>query len=410
MRPADCLGLAWRALRASGVRSGLTTLGIVIGVAAFLAMDAVGEGAREDLRARVRAMGADVLMAVPGSLEEGATALGAGSAPTLSERDAAALAALPEIGASAAIVDGDVTLVRGRANWRARLAGVEPAYFAIHRRRPAEGRLLDGSDLVRAEKVVVLGAGTAARLFGNTPAVGATLRIGPAPFRVVGRLAPIGSSAEGRDLDDVAYVPITTAKRRVLGAAFASDRDAVTRISLRPSPGESVAGATEAARRLLRMRHGIGAGQADDFSLLSMDALLETEATTADSIAAMLALVSGISLVVGGIGVMSTLLVAIAERRREIGLRLALGARRSDIRNQFLAEALMICAAGGTAGVALGAAAAGLLALLGGWSVAIHLDAVAISLGVASATGLVFGVVPAVRASRLDPVAALRGL
>jgi len=406
----ECLRSAVRALRANLLRSALTMLGIVIGVAAVIAMVAVGSGAQTQVADQIRALGANLLLVQPGSESEGAVRLGAGSRHNLTEEDAAAIAAeVPGVVAAAPTVAGNAHLVHGNVNWSSLVGGVTPDYLIARDWTVEKGRAFTFEEVGAAAKVVLLGTTVAKELFPDEEPLGQLVRIANVPFTVIGVLGAKGqAAASGRDQDDVALLPLATAKLRVLGARSQVSRRAVDFIMVKAISTEAMAPVQEQVEQLLRQRHRLAPDADDDFQVREPAAAMEAQAAAARSLTLFLAAVASVSLVVGGISIMNIMLVSVTERTREIGLRQAVGARRWDIRNQFLIEAVMLCLLGGLTGIALGIGVAIAIAELVGWPIFVSPLAVLIAFAFAGAVGVFFGFYPAHKASRLDPIEALR--
>ena len=401
----ESLRVAIRALRANALRSALAMLGIVIGVAAVIAMVALGGGAHGQVVAQIRSLGANLLIVTPGSAREGGVRLGAGTRETLTEDDAAAIVAeVPSVRVAAPAVDGSAHLVRGNQNWSTAVVGAVPAHFEARDWQISSGSLFTAREVEDAAKIAVLGATVAERVLGRADPTGAALRINDVPFQVAGVLARKGNDATGRDQDDVVFVPLSTAKLRLLGGR----RRAVDFINVEVASAEAMADAQRAIEALLRQRHRLAPDAPDDFRVRNMTTAFEAQAEATRSLALLLAAVAAVSLVAGGINVMNVMLVAVTERTREVGLRLAVGARARDVRNQFLIEATSLCLLGGLAGVVLGIGAALALATSFGWAIRITLEVVLLAMSFAAAGGIGSGLYPAIRASRLDPIEALR--
>jgi putative ABC transport system permease protein len=410
MNAWECMRSAIRALRANLLRSALTMLGIVIGVAAVIAMVAVGSGAQTQVADQIRSLGANLLLVQPGSLRDGAVRLGAGSRQSLTEEDAAAIGAeVPGVLTAAPTVAGNAHLVHGNLNWASLVGGVTPDYLIARDWSVAKGRAFTFKEMDIAAKVVLLGATTAAELFPDEEPLGQVVRIANVPFTVIGVLAEKGqASASGRDQDDVALIPLTTAKLRVLGGRSQVSRRAVDFIMVKARSTDVMASVQQQIGRLLRQRHRLIADADDDFQVREPAAAMEAQAAAARTLTLFLAAVASVSLVVGGISIMNIMLVSVTERTREIGLRQAVGARRCDVRNQFLIEAVTLCLLGGLAGIALGIGAAIAVAELLGWPIFVSPAAVVTAVAFAGAVGVFFGFYPAHKASRLDPIEALR--
>ena len=409
MTVVDSIQVAAEALASHGLRSALTTLGVIIGVAAVVTMASVGEGARERVAAQIRSLGAHVLLIRPGAQEQGGVLASAGTRQSLTELDARAVAAeVPGVLSAAPGVNGSVQAVRANRNWATLAVGATPEYLRARGWRTAAGRLLSEDDERAAASVAVLGQTVAARLFGEASAVGEQVRVGKLPVTVVGVLQRKGQSPFGSDQDDVVFLPITTARLRVLGMAGRVNPRAVDFIFVQVASGSAMADAMAEIRSLLRVRHRLVPTAADDFTVQDLAVLVSAETEAADAFKWLLAVVAAVSLVVGGIGIMNTMLVSVAERTREIGVRVSVGASPRDIHRQFLVEALTLCAVGGVLGTLLGVGLAYAVEVLTGWPVIVREDTIALAVSASAVVGLVFGVYPARRAARLEPVDALR--
>jgi putative ABC transport system permease protein len=406
----ECMRSAVRALRANLLRSALTMLGIVIGVAAVIAMVAIGSGAQTRVADQIRSLGANLLLVQPGSSRQGAVLLGAGSRHSLTEDDAVAIATeVPGVLTAAPTVAGNAHLVHGNLNWSTLIGGVTPDYLVARDWSLAKGRSFTSEEIESAAKVVLLGTTVVEQLFPEEEALGQTVRIANVPFTVIGVLGEKGqASASGRDQDDVALMPLTAAQLRVLGARSQVSRRAVDFIMVKARSTEAMAPVQQQIEQLLRQRHAIPPDAEDDFQVREPADAMEAQAAAARSITFFLASVASVSLVVGGISIMNIMLVSVTERTREIGLRQAVGARRRDIRNQFLIEAVMLCLLGGIAGIAAGIGAAIAIAELVGWPIFVSALSIVVAFGFAGAVGVFFGFYPALQASRLDPIEALR--
>jgi putative ABC transport system permease protein len=401
------LVIALRALGRNPLRSGLTVLGVVIGVAAVIAMVSVGQGAAAAVRAQIDNLGTNVVMVMPGTTTAGGVRSGSGSVNTLTESDARAIAR--ELGdeASVAWLKREVAQVTyGNRNWSTGIQGSSPSFLAVRDWPLRAGRFFTQSEEDSAARVAVVGQTLVEQLYapGEDP-IGTTLRIKNVPFRVIGVLGRKGQTTWGQDQDDVIIVPFRTAERRVLGT---TSLGSVNMIVVSVHDAARMAEASAAITTLLHDRHRIPAGQDDDFTVRNMAEMFETSVAASQVMSQLLAAIASISLLVGGIGIMNTLLVSVTERTREIGIRMAVGAKARHILLQFLVESTVLSLAGGLLGAALGVAIASGIGRFAGWPVLIAPEAVAVALAFAAAVGLVFGVYPARRASRLDPIAALR--
>ncbi|MCZ8279428.1 MAG: ABC transporter permease [Acetobacteraceae bacterium] len=404
----EALRGALSALSANLLRSILTALGIFIGVAAVIATVAVGEGARRQVLAQIQSLGANLLIVWGGSATMGGVRLGAGGRSNLSWDDAAAIAReIPEVQVAAGSIRQTFQVVAGNQNWSTTVLATEPDYFIAHEWVADGGRLFSPEESAGGRKVVILGATVAEMLFAEEDPVGREIRIRQTPFEVIGVMARKGQNPMGQDQDDTVFVPYWTARRSVMGASRANARQ-VGVISVKVHEGENMAAAEDAIRALMRQRHRVAANEPDSVSIRNLSDIQATRDASARTLSTLLASVAAVSLLVGGIGVMNIMLVSVTERTREIGLRLAIGARRRDVLAQFLLEAVMLALLGGAAGVLAGIALSHVLADVAGWPVLVRADAVLIAVGVSALTGLFFGFWPARRAAHLDPITALR--
>jgi putative ABC transport system permease protein len=404
----DALRSALAALRANALRSALTMLGIFIGVAAVIAMVAVGTGARATVLAQIRSLGANLIVIVPGNVTMSGVRLGSGARASLTQDDALALEREIEVVEAAAPTSrGQAQVVAGGVNWSTWLVGVNPSFFIARDWEVVEGRLFEPEEYDRGAQALLLGETVARTLFDDVDPIGETIRVRNVPFRVIGVLARKGQTTGGQDQDDIVVAPLRAAQQRVFGVNRANPR-AVGSIFVRVRDGEDMVEAEQEIRTLLRQRHRLTAAQEDDFLLRNLADVAATRDASSRTLSLLLAAIATVSLVVGGIGIMNIMLVSVTERTREIGLRLAVGARRRDVLRQFLIEATTLAAIGGVAGAALGIAAASLISRLAGWPTLVAPESVALAVGVSALVGVAFGFYPAHRASRLDPIAALR--
>jgi putative ABC transport system permease protein len=405
----ECLWIALGALRAHPLRSLLTMLGIIIGVSAVIAMVAVGSGAEMRIEQQIRSLGANVLMVQPGAALKDGARLKGGTRHTLTEDDAAAIAAhVPDVVVAAPSVRGAKQIVHGNRNWNTVVNGTWPGYLQAREWSVEEGRPFSAEETRTAAKVAVLGATVANSLFGKENPVGKVIRIADVPFVVVGELPVKGASGSGTDQDDVIFVPLSTAKLRLFGGADKVNPGAVNYILVKVANTEAVSAVKDEIKGLLRDRHRLARSAPDDFKVWDPAAAMSAQHETTRTLGFLLAAIASVSLVVGGISIMNIMLVSVTERTREIGLRLALGAGRGDIRRQFLTEAVTLSLVGGVLGILLGIASAALLSQLAGWIIFIGPEAIIAAALFAAAVGIFFGYYPAVKASRLDPIEALR--
>jgi putative ABC transport system permease protein len=407
VNPLQTFRIALRALLRNKTRSFLTTLGIVIGVAAVIAMVAIGEGAKARVEGAFAAMGTNLLVVLPGSSASGGARGGFGSQPTLTWDDLKAIQTeIPSVRTAAPQLRLSGQVMSDDQNWSTSIYGVTPAYFDIRSWAMSEGAPFSQSDVEGGAKVAVLGQTVVDKLFGpSANPVGQMIRIRNTPFTVVGVMQRKGQSATGQDYDDGLYIPVTTFQSKIQGGLqkYLAGTVYVTAASAEDTPR-----AQAAIRALLRERHHLDASADDDFSIRNLTEIAGAQQESTNTLTTLLASVAAVSLMVGGIGIMNIMLVSVTERTREIGLRMAIGAKRRQILAQFLVEALSLSSMGGLVGVALGISMASWLAGRFGWTTLIRPDVVLVAVGFSALTGIVFGIYPARKASRLDPIDALR--
>jgi putative ABC transport system permease protein len=402
----ETLRVAARALLRNKMRSFLTTLGIVIGVLAVIAMVAVGEGAKKKVEDAFASMGSDLLIILPGTTTRGGAFGGFGSMPTLTWDDLKAIRnEVPSVRFAAASLRSTAQIMSEDQNWTTSITGTSAEFFHIRAWPIGTGVLFSDSDVEAGTKVAVLGKTVSEKLFGaGVDPVGLSVRIKNIPFQVVGVLAPKGQSPMGQDYDDAVFVPQSTFQAKIQGG-LQKYLSGVVMIGAQP-------GQTTRAQRqiedLLRDRHRIAQGTDDDFSIRNLTEMASAQAQGVSTITTLLAVIAAVSLVVGGIGIMNIMLVSVTERTREIGIRMAVGARPRDILAQFLVEALTLSGAGGVIGVLLGVGVARWLGSSMGWPVLIRPDIIVISVVFSAVIGIAFGIYPARKASQLDPIEALR--
>jgi putative ABC transport system permease protein len=407
MNLLQTLRIAVRALLINKLRSFLTTLGIIIGVAAVIAMVAIGEGAKAQVEESFSSMGSNLLVVLPGSTSAGGQRGGFGSMPTLTWDDLKAISSeVPSVRYAAAQLRTNAQLLSEDQNWNTSVYGTTTEYFVIRNWPVALGSAMSDSDVESGAKVVFLGQTVAAKLFGaNADPVGQLVRIKNIPFEVKGVLAAKGQSPTGQDYDDGVFVPLRAYQTKIQGGLQQFIAGSIY------VGAQSQAATAEAQRQvtnLLRDRHHIGPGTDDDFSIRNLTELASAQEEGMRTLTTLLASIAAVSLLVGGIGIMNIMLVSVTERTREIGVRMAVGANPGDILAQFLVEALTLATAGGVIGIAAGLLAAQRLAEQFGWPTLIRPDVVVIAVAFSAVVGIVFGLYPARKASRLDPIDALR--
>jgi putative ABC transport system permease protein len=391
------------ALRANKGRAVLTTLGIVIGVAAVIAIVALGQGSSAEVTQRLAGLGTNVLTLTPGSFRGGGISSGAGTGSSLKLADADAIEANVEnIVAISPVVQGNAQIIAGNQNWQTRVQGVRPSYQEIGNWTVESGGFFTEQDDAGARNVAVLGQTVATNLFTDpAAAVGKYVVVRNIPTVVVGVLASKGSGFGG-DQDDVVFVPFNMARVRLFGAT------SLNSVSIEAADADSMTQVTNDITTLLRTRHHIQRSQDDDFRIRNNNSLVETVTSVSQTMTYLLGGVAAVSLVVGGIGIMNIMLVSVTERTREIGIRMAIGARGSDILAQFLIEAVVLSMMGGIIGIAIGVGVAYGAKALAGWAIVIPAWSIALAFGFSAAVGIFFGIYPARKASRLDPIEALR--
>jgi putative ABC transport system permease protein len=400
--------IALRALRVNKLRSTLTMLGIIIGVAAVITMIGVGTGAQARVEEQIKALGSNLIMLLPGSVTSGGARMGAGSRNTLTEDDSYAIQReIQEVQAAAPQLRGTGQVVAGNNNWSTVFYGVTPEHFEVRNWVIASGKGFDAADLAGSAKVALLGETVIRNLFGDGDPLGQVIRIRKVPFVVIGTLGRKGQSLLGQDQDDVILMPISTARNRVLGGNTAKQRT-VGSVFVKVRDEADMSEVEGQIRNLLRQRHRVQQGQDDDFTLRNLSEVLQAQEQSSRIMTLLLAAVASVSLLVGGIGIMNIMLVSVTERTREIGLRMAVGARGRDILMQFLVEAVTLALIGGLLGIVLGVGGSYAIGHFAEWRTELNLQAIALAVGFAAAIGIFFGFYPARKASRLLPIEALR--
>ncbi|ABQ25332.1 ABC transporter permease [Geotalea uraniireducens] len=398
--------IAMRALRVNKMRALLTMLGIIIGIAAVIAMVAIGAGASKMISDQISSIGSNLLLVIPGSTTSGGMRSGSGGTPTLTYDDAKAIKAeCPSVGEVAPTVRGTAQVVYGNQNWSTIVMGTTPEMLTVREWPLVAGRNISQSDVDGATKNCLIGQTVADNLFGDLDPVGKIIRIKKIPFTVIGIMDKKGQSPQGQDQDDVIYVPLRTAQRKLFGSQFPNT---VGAMMIQAKSAEVLKKAEEEVTALLNQRHRIGPAREVDFSIRNLSEILAVSEQSSKVMSMLLGAVASISLIVGGIGIMNIMLVSVTERTREIGIRIAIGAKQRDILLQFLTEAVLLTTCGGIIGMVLGIAGARIVAQLIGWPTLISLQTIIIAFGFSAGVGVFFGFYPARKAASMNPIEALR--
>ena len=409
MNPLPGLRTAWRSLRVNKTRTLLTVLGVIVGAAAVVCIVSIGLGAQAQVSEKIQTLGANLLVVRPGAQVSGAVRQEAGTLHTLTEEDAQAiLNQIESVQAAAPVLSRRMQVVAGDRNWSSLVAGVNTDYLIAREWQVIEGQPFSSEEIQGSAKVALVGEVVRQELFGSKSPIGETIRIGNVPFTIVGLLDKKGEGSMGRNQDDVVFIPLPAAKSRVLGSVRGNRREALDLILVKVSDSTALSHVRESLGPLLRQRHQLPKDASDDFSIENPTEILGAREGAIRTLGLLLTAVASVSLLVGGISIMNIMLVSVTERTKEIGLRMALGARRRDIRRQFLIEAIALSLAGGLAGAVFGIVAAVGVGWYAGWPILISPWTVLLACGFAGLVGVAFGFYPAFRASCLDPIVALR--
>jgi putative ABC transport system permease protein len=397
------LRIAARALKRNKLRTLLTMLGIIIGVGAVIAMVSIGNGAKAQVEAQIASLGNNVILIYSGSMSKGGVHSGWGSAGTLTIEDATGIQReIPEVQNVSPEIRSSAQVAAGNQNWMTSILGEGEDYLEIRQWTLSEGAMFTAQDVRGANKVAVVGKTTATQLFGDSSPVGQIIRIKNVPFIVVGVLVSKGLSVMGTDQDDVLITPYTSAMKRILGSTT------LRGITVQAAPGSDLKSVQTAITELLRQRHKTQPGRDDDFTVRTQQEIAETFTQTSETMTLLLSAIASVSLLVGGIGIMNIMLVSVTERTREIGIRMALGARSRDILLQFLIEAVTLSIIGGAIGIGLGVGGVQILSKVKHWPALTSMSSILAAFLFSAAVGIFFGFYPARRASSLNPIDALR--
>lgn len=400
----ESIVIAYDGLKANKLRSILTMLGIIIGVGAVIAMVSIGLGVQQKVQSSIASLGSNLLIIMPGANSpSGGVRLAAGSNISLTNKDAKAIASqVADVSYVAPAVSQQYQLIYGNQNWKTSVQGTTPEFLDVRNYKIGSGTFFTNSDVEARARVAVLGQTVATNLFGGISPVGQTIRVGQAPFRVIGVLESKGQSSMGQDQDDLVLVPLNTAQERLMGITYLNS------ISVQVNDEKAIDRVQEDITTLLRTRHRLAEGTDNDFTVRNLTALMETMKENTNTITLLLGNIAAISLLVGGIGIMNIMLVSVTERTREIGIRKALGAKFRDVLLQFLIEAIFLSVTGGLFGILLGVAGPYVISMIAGWGTVVSWLAIFASFTVSVIIGLFFGIYPASKAAKLNPIDALR--
>jgi putative ABC transport system permease protein len=407
MTPSDLFFSALQSLRSNTMRSVLTALGIIIGVGAVITIVAIGAGAQANIEKVIEQIGSNMLTISPGQARDGGAAQGAASRPTLTAEDASAMKAVPGVMAVAPELRGPVQVILGNQNWRTNVTGITEDFFTVRGWKLDKGRNFEDWEIDAGQKIVILGSTVAEKVFPGSDPLNQIIRIDRVPFTVIGVTAAKGQSSFGQNQDDIIFIPLKTAQQRILGSRLIKP-DSVQQIAVLARNAKEVKVVERDLAELLRDRHAIVPGRADDFMIRNTSEIFQARAGATEVMTLLLTAIASVSLLVGGIGIMNIMLVSVTERTREIGVRMAIGASRTDVMMQFLIEALALSMIGGLIGIVLGMICSHLTASFAGWPLRIEASSILLAVGFSAAVGIFFGYYPARKAARLDPIEALR--
>jgi putative ABC transport system permease protein len=407
MTPSDLFFSALQSLRSNTMRSVLTALGIIIGVGAVITIVAIGAGAQANIEKVIEQIGSNMLTISPGQARDGGAAQGAASRPTLTAEDASAMKAVPGVMAVAPELRGPVQVILGNQNWRTNVNGITDDFFTVRGWKLDKGRNFEDWEIDAGQKIVILGSTVAEKVFPGSDPLNQIIRIDRVPFTVIGVTAAKGQSSFGQNQDDIIFIPLKTAQQRILGSRLIKP-DSVQQIAVLARNAKEVKVVERDLAELLRDRHAIVPGRADDFMIRNTSEIFQARAGATEVMTLLLTAIASVSLLVGGIGIMNIMLVSVTERTREIGVRMAIGASRTDVMMQFLIEALALSMIGGLIGIVLGMICSHLTASFAGWPLRIEASSILLAVGFSAAVGIFFGYYPARKAARLDPIEALR--
>lgn len=400
------LKISFRALKVNKMRSILTSLGMIIGVASVIIMLAVGEGASKTISDQISSMGSNLLMVMSGSSTQGGLRMGSGTQPTLTVNDSIAIKNnCRSVLDVAPVLAGTGQVIFSNQNWSTQIFGSTPNVLGIREWALADGKAFTDEDVKNTTKVCILGQTVVASLFGDLDPIDRIIRIKGIPFKVIGTLQSKGQSANGQDQDDIIIIPLTTAQKKLFGTQFPG---MIKIIMVKARSEDALASAQDEITALLKERHHIGIRQDDDFNVRNLTQMMQMAQQSANVMTFLLGSIASVSLLVGGIGIMNIMLVSVTERTKEIGIRMAIGAKTWDIRLQFLIEALLLSLSGGIAGIIIGLLGSNILSAIAGWTTVISPLSIILSFGFSGLVGIFFGFYPAYKASLLNPIDALR--